>query len=42
MMVLQKWIDIQKLKMKVLLKSNLEICIEWSQPKKITISPTKL
>jgi len=29
MTVLQKWIDKQKFKMKVLQKPNLEICIEW-------------
>jgi hypothetical protein len=28
MKVLQKWIDKQKFKMKVLLKPSLEICIE--------------
>jgi len=29
MKVLQKWIDKQKLKMKLLLKPSLEICMEW-------------
>jgi hypothetical protein len=29
MKVLQKWIDKQKLKMKVLLKPSFEICMEW-------------
>jgi hypothetical protein len=30
MKVLQKWINTQKLKLRVLLKPNLEIYIEWS------------
>jgi hypothetical protein len=29
MKALQKWMDKQKLKMKVLLKPSFEICIEW-------------